>query len=334
MKKNNNLKLEKKLKQINEKKFLPPFQKLIIALIIIIILIIINQKIQKNKSLPKSTFFDKNQEEISQQISNIIYLGSNFSFSDKMETFSLSTNPHNDLIKLFTQKYKMIKSPDAENLYLNDEYFFNFDQNLGEYYTLSVHQPPNILPIGLDSEQAIIVANQIITSFFPQSQLVPQKNDLVFLSGELMLGQTTKDKASFIQIPYTCQLNQSPLFYQKISQLPFLITLSSDYKLIKLEFSPLFFNFKINQILNTLSLNEVLDNINKNRKAIIIDAFNEENIPIESNKIISGQLLSAKLEYRIDDSNNLAFPVFRFEGNFKNNLNEEFKGTLITPATK
>ena len=60
MKKNNNLKLEKKLKQINEKKFLPPFQKLIIALIIIIILIIINQKIQKNKSLPKSTFFDKN----------------------------------------------------------------------------------------------------------------------------------------------------------------------------------------------------------------------------------------------------------------------------------
>jgi hypothetical protein len=326
--------LEKKLANLSKKKFPSSFQKLLIALIIIVVLIIVNQQIKDSKKLPKTDFFNLNQNQEAQNIQNIIYVGPDFSLQPTFPIFETTKLEKENLVDFFVKKYNFLKNSQVEDLYVNDKYFLNVDKGESEYYSLSLHQPPNLLPFGLKKDQALEVGKQLIQDFFPNSQLVAQINDINYLKGGYMIDPTTKEEATYIQIPYTYQLNNLPIFYKKDSQFPFLLTLSSEYELVKLEFSPFFLEFNETNNFNSLNLETVLNNININKKAVIMDPFDQNEVPIDSQNIVSGKLLSYKLEYRLDETNNLAFPVINFLGNFKNNQGEEFKAKLITPTTK
>lgn len=326
--------LEKKLASSQKKKFPTPFQKLLIALITIVVLIIINQQVQQGKKLPETNFFQTNQNNQSQTIKNVIYVGSEFSLPPSFPIFKINQKDKEGLVDFFVKKYNLLKHANVDDLYINDKYFLNVDKQNGEYYAFSLHQPLNILPFGVKQDQALSVADQIIQEFFPDSHLIAQQNEIIYLKGGYMIEQTTKEEASYIQIPYSYNLNNLPVFYQKDTQYPFLLTLSSEYELVKLEFSPLFLEFEETNNFNSLDLKKVLENVNQKQKSIIVDSFSQDEVPISAKDVVSGKLISYQLEYRIDQNNQIAFPALNFSGVFKNSQDEEFEGKLITPATK
>jgi hypothetical protein len=203
--------------------------------------------------------------------------------------------------------------------------------NVDEYSSLVQFVKPTAESGVVSEKEAIAAAIEFYQAIYPNLTLTPIESEIEFTSGDAHLSKVDKKTATYMIIPLASTINTYPVFFKNSSNLPFQAIVDGNNQVVQASFFPQTVSLSPTQTHRTISINEAIENIN-NDKGTIISAYSEVAEAPTLDQIISGELKSFSIEYRYDDSLNLAYPYYRFKGTLMNKNGTALESEVITPA--
>lgn len=227
--------------------------------------------------------------------------------------------------------YQLVAHESIENYWLGENY--SLAKNSHEhFYTFSSGLKNNGNDeLQIISEAAIETCQNFYKKYNILLPLVPQKNDLIYLNSGFEQSVVSAQKATFLQIPLTYELDGYKVFYENQNDYPFFCRVDNFYNLERVVFHDFFQEFSITNKLSSLSLDQAIKNI-KNGTASIIDAQSKIVSVIDLNWINEADLYAVEIEYRYDSELKIAYPFFKFSAKLTNSAGINIEAKIITPA--
>lgn len=186
-----------------------------------------------------------------------------------------------------------------------------------------------------NEDEVLANGNEIISSVFPNLSLQMISDDIsYFYSNNSEPTPTNIENANQAALAFSYTINDIPVYFGNKFELPFSITIDTQYKLKKASFYPFFINFTLTENQQLLLPNEAVANINEKNLAAIISAYQDGPERVNWNQIESGQLNSVRLEYRYDKESGYILPFYRFTGILTTSNQRELTAEIITPAVQ
>ena len=123
------------------------------------------------------------------------------------------------------------------------------------------------------------------------------------------------------------------MFLDRSLDYPVLVMVNAENQIQKAVFYPFFLDPKIDGQIKTIPISQAIANINSNRATIISSHY--DGAEVESlDSIVSGALNTITIEYRISTDTKEIVPYYRFGGQLKNSIGQQFFAEIITPAVQ
>jgi hypothetical protein len=180
-------------------------------------------------------------------------------------------------------------------------------------------------------DNALSVSKEFVNKYLPNLKLSPQTSSLQFASGSEGFSSEITDNATAIRVPFTYSVNNIPFYYKRNTDYPFLIDVDGKQEVSQALIYHHFINFKPIKTLPTLTLEQAIAELREGGGSII-SAFNGVGGEIPLSRLADVQFNSVKLEYRVDDALQTAYPFFRFSGSALATDNRRLSIEAITPA--
>lgn len=317
--------------------------KLIIYFIIIIgIILFLNFVIRffffPNIPIKISSYQSVNKDGTSSIFLDVKYSGSKITIPKKLsiavsETVKTRPSKITDLIK---DTLKLLPKENIENIWENNQWYLNFQEHQNRYILLDklkgdvIKEEPT--SIGFNEKSLIEFANQQRRQFLPNLDISIQRDAIVYWPNEHeYTNATTIDKATIVVIPFAFTIDSYPISYEKETDPPFEFTIENDLSFRKMVYFPHIIKPKIIGTKNSITIEEALINIKERNISSIISFYQEKGTPLKIERIKSADFKSVSIEYRIDNSQNLIYPFFKFKGTAVTE-NDLLKVEVITPA--
>ncbi len=186
----------------------------------------------------------------------------------------------------------------------------------------------------VDYEQAVEAASNFLEFALPDNKLKPIVNSVNYYHGELHLHPTTKNKAKFIEIPFSYYIDELPVYYFKEIKPQAVILVDTENQIEKAVLQPIYFEYEQSTTFSPITAEKAVELINQQNVAAFIKKDEDTPTPLSLEEIQEGRITQVKMEMRADPELKLIYPCYRFDGYFVDNNNQEFEATLITPALK
>ncbi|MFZ5376304.1 MAG: hypothetical protein ACOZAN_01385 [Patescibacteria group bacterium] len=185
----------------------------------------------------------------------------------------------------------------------------------------------------LNEETAIISAREFVNKYFSSSIFIEIKTNIEYFLNSNQMQETTKSSAEIIRIPFSYVLDGIPVFFDKSTGFPILITVHQDYEITKATLTPYLVSFEKIGEQPTISIEQAIGVISSNSdRAAIIFADTTDLSNFSISELSSVIFSDVKLEYRIDDQQKIVYPYYRFSGRATNEKEVEMEIIVITPA--
>lgn len=232
---------------------------------------------------------------------------------------------------------KMVENFDLEanreeTIWLGDTFSLSYDDAL-EYYTLAQTQPTLVEDAETVSlDQALFTTNEFVDSFFPQVAVTPLTSEAQYMSLDVHFEEADPTTAEIVAIPLTYQIDSYPVFFDKATNSPFTVWSSAD-GLQRVDFNNFFILFEPAQTLPTISVEQAVENINRDNQAAIITVSDNNPGKTRLDQIVGALLEDVSLEYRPNGANAL-IPFYKFTGRAENSQGSPLLIEITTPAVK
>ena len=286
-------------------------------------------------TIPQTEFVSTNKNGSVSSFSNITFSGQQPEISQNL--YMVAVKPLTDygqaVKNFFIEKNNVPQVKNVQNVWRNDEFLVVISQADNLYSISSVKTvKENILK---DEEKAFKKAQEFVDLYFGKGKFSPQKNNVTFFAGIEEAFKSERKNASIIEIPFSYSVLGLPIYIEYFSQAPIMVALNSESNIQKVTFQKDFLDFEVTQKkLISISVEEALENINKNQIGSVISAHTESFGELSLAEFRKGDFSKVTLEYRADLTNEIAYPFYRFEGELINKDNKLVYTQVITPAVK
>lgn len=229
----------------------------------------------------------------------------------------------------------LIPHPEVKNRWTSNGWYFNYQEHSNRYILLNTSKNLTVektLPVGFNKNDLINFTNQQKNKFFPELDIVIQEKDIKYWpNAHEYASFTTIDKGTIAIVPLAYSINSYPIFYEKEVNSPFEFMIESDLTFRKMTYFPQNISFEIIGEKNSITIEQALENIKEKKISSIIAYYQELGTPLKIEEIKSADFKSVSIEYRVDNTQNLIYPFFKFEGTVATE-NDELWIEVITPA--
>ena len=274
----------------------------------------------------------QNVDFSSSNFENIVFEGEFNPPTNEFEIYSYQSQ-HNDiqqLIALLKNKFQLEPSDYSENLYLGNEYTLSHSP-VENSVALSLNQSSNTNAF-VDRSLALDRTSEFLEQILPKNQYSLLNSQTKYYSNQGHLSPSSPLNATLIEFQFFYQFDDTPVFMANATEAPVKIMVNNQLQIQRAIIAPVELIFQPVGQRALISVQDAVDNINNHSLGALIKIAQEKIEPIALASIDSGVLKEVALEYRVDPTNNLIFPFYKFEGEFVNNKNEIFWAYLITPA--
>lgn len=165
-----------------------------------------------------------------------------------------------------------------------------------------------------------------------ERNLVIQREAITYFSGGPEARKTTKNLAEIVEIPFAQMVGQFPIRSDHVGGYPLTVWVSTKTnEVLKVTFFPSIYSFSEELVVQPLTIDQVVENINQQKNARIIWAQQATDQPFSLERIRAGELTKANLEYRLISSNKLV-PFYHFEGIFQDANKLQIEAEIVIPA--
>lgn len=267
--------------------------------------------------------------------SNITFSGEKISIPKTLSVYSLQQTTNTDSIVLaLSDKFGLVQNQYLDTVWNSDNYSLSYLESI-QQYTINKNASPveyENLPPTIDTQKALQESNDYIQNILPEySQLSPVDKAITYFEGGSHLEVTTPNKANWMLIPFTLELEGFPVYNQNSGSFPLEVLINSEYEITKVTFTAAPLRYVSLQKNNVISIGKAVENINQ-QQGTVISVFNQDTQTLSLEDITKGNLTSVFLEYRVDQANQLIYPYYRFFGSIENNQGSVFETEIITPA--
>lgn len=301
-----------------------------VALLMALILTILTPKKEK---VIANDFVVNNYDNTQSTFKKINYSGTEISVPEFFNIYQ--SNNSLGLAEELAQKIiinnQLVADSAIENYWLGEKSALA-KNNYEKYYILN-----NVFDEKGESDLTIIVneAIEVCQNFYSKYNivlpLIVQKDSILYLDSGFEQNIVSPQRATFLQIPLTYELDGYKVFYENQNDYPFFCRVNNLYNLERVVFRDFFHEFKSFKQMPSISIDQAVGNIKKG-SASIIDAQSEIAQVIDLNWINQADLYSVKIEYRYDNELKIAYPFYKFQGKLTNSAGINIDAEIITPA--
>ena len=323
------------IKQKTNNKFIIYF--FVFAGVLLIGNIIIRTIFFPNLNINPSQYQFVNKDGSSTVFLDIKYSGSDINIPESLSIAqNLETSSRfSTITDSIKNNLNLVAHPEVKNLWTSDGWYFNYQESSNHYILLNTSEDiknKKTLTTGFNKNDLLNFSRQQKNVFFPNLEIVIQENDIKFKpSAHEYIVLTTIDKGTVALVPFAYSINNYPIFYEKDVNSPFEFMIESDLTFRKMTYFPQSLNYEKIGEKNSITIEQALDNIKEKKISSIIAFYQELGTPLKIEEIKSADFKSVSIEYRVDSTQNLIYPFFKFEGTAITE-NDELWIELITPA--
>lgn len=272
-----------------------------------------------------------NQQSV--EFKQLSYAGSEVNIPRQLNVYQLQYLPNffdNLVSNLVTQN--QLKSVREGKIWASKEYSLNLSgQENSTIATLVVNTPPPVTE-PISEQRAQQIALQFFEDFFPQQIAVnPLPAETKYFTGNYELTPVEPQEATTVQLYFNILPTTYPVYIQNQQTSPLFITVRSGFGVSKFVFHDIFYKVVDSQPKTTLSINQVLENINLNNKGAVIDVSELEAGSVNVQQIESGLFDQASVEYRLDPQQQIAYPFVRFVGRVNTAGKQDVPLMVVSP---
>lgn len=317
---------------------------LIITIILLIVSAVLRSLTPVAPTIPPSKLNQgQNANQQTSSFANIEFVGAYPQTPDQLPVAVVNTKGFQvELERQLVETFNLIKDPDF-SVWTGPNYSLSLQDN--QYYILSKNisnetraNQETSKTIGLT--EALKVSEDFIDQHLPQHQVEAFAQEALFLDGGNEFYQNTSSaktdskQSESVLIPFNYALQGYPIFYAD-NHLSFVEIIVGAEKIVtKATFNTVGLEQKSLTQLSLLSIDEVLMRVNQMNQARLVSFSHQYADQLTIDEIKQAKLEAVKLEYRVDPENSLAYPFYRFSGQFTNKKGQNFTGELIAPAVK
>ncbi len=312
----------------------------IVILVVLLFLGIIFRLIVNTISPPTSS--QPNFDNSKSSFSRVVFIGQkpNTQIDPVKVRAKIIKEPLDKLINNFVEKYELTAIPDNPDIYTSEsnntilfifpeENRMKFSDGESNYEWVS-----EIMP-GADEENLKKIADNLNT------ELLGELNNLLELTSiqhfeHMEIRQTTSaGNARLSNLNYNYTINSTPIIFTSTGNNSVSYTITSEESVKSIELTPLNIDVLNEEVLEPISIDEAIININNNNAFVANASGSVGQIMLQ--EITSAMLNSVSVEYPTQLSAEIEHelvPHYRFRGVAKNRVGQEFEIDILTPAGK
>lgn len=301
----------------------------IVALLISAVLIAITP--QKERVV-QSDFVTNNYNQTQSTFKRVVFVGEEIIVPETFKIYQINTtiNLEHVLANAIIRDYQLEIHEKLENYWIKDNYVLIKNTYDGRWsFDFSPEKTTNRIPIVVD--EAIGKCFNFYSKYNLLPTLTAQKDNIVYLDGNLQQEKTEPKNATYLQIPLSYELDGYPVFYQNESNYPFFCKINNNYEIERITFKENLYVFESVKEIPSIKMDQAVKNI-KNGKASVINAQSQIVEAIDLNWISEAELQSASIDYRFDENLKIAYPFYKFQAKLINSAGINIQAEIITPA--
>ncbi|MFH2118471.1 MAG: hypothetical protein ABII10_01920, partial [Candidatus Paceibacterota bacterium] len=236
---------------------------LIFAVIALIVTFIFNLLTPRKTVVPKTDFISTSPTGESTIFNNIRFTGT---FIPPVSALPLATaQPSQTTLDYIRNQligeYGLQQVVGIPGLWKGELYTLSYDEYADEFLFYKNTVPQNSLL--QEPSKAIQTAQTFVRATFPNLELIAQKENVVYFQGLNEPEETTSNKATILEIPFTYAINGIPVYLNHKRTAAITIIIDSFYEVQKVVFQPHFVNIiPAEQSVSLIDLGTALENIN------------------------------------------------------------------------
>ncbi len=308
---------------------------LIVASIGILISAVIYALTPNTDQLPQPGFTQETTQEPETKFEQLSYTGPQVSFAKEVIVYKVKevSFSEGEIKQRLLETYNLEPYKSVNDVWVGPDYSLHKPEGKAEFNLSLRSFVGNQTKI--KTLAAINTAKNEVSKIFPDSNLAPIEDKIEHLRGTYHLSPSSKENAEWIKIPFSYLIeDQYPVYYQKELRPVAEVFVGPKYEIRKLSIYAPFLYFEEYIQKNSISINQAVDNINQNKQTVIINALTSEHGTLDLDKIRSGELREADLEYRLDQNSGLLYPFYRFKGQLISQEGDKVFAQIITSAVK
>lgn len=301
----------------------------IIALLISAILMILTP--QKEKVV-QSDFVTSNYNQTQSTFKKVIFTGGETTVPETFKIYQIDTmlSLGDVLASAIIRDYQLENHEKLENYWIKDKHVL-IKNTYENRWSLDFSPQKNENRVTIIVDEAIDKCFNFYSKYNIASTLTAQKDNIIYLDGNLQQEEADPKKATSLQIPLSYELDGYPVFYQNESNYPFFCKINNNYEIERIVFKENLHVFKLVREIPSISIDQAIKNI-KNGKVSIINAQSKIVEAIDLNWINEAELQSVSIDYRFDENLKIAYPFYKFQAKIINSAGIDIQAELITPA--
>lgn len=302
-----------------------------LAIVLLVISAILTVLSPKSVSIPETPSYTQTNlyDEVT-TFQNIQYVGKDFSIAPAMmvATMTSSSLTFDSILTQFVNDFQLRALPIPPDTWNGPDYSLSKTAPLN-YYNLTTNRPASSSAKAVRVNQATQTAASFLQKYLPSIQVQLVESKVNYFSDGYEPTRTTPENARVIFLPFSYQIDGTPVFYNNQREYPFEFVIDSDLHIRKFSFYPLFIQLQLLQKQKTISINQAVIHINQGKASLIGER--STNIG-DISQITSAQLSEVSVEYRSDPQSKYVYPFYRFSGDATDANGQKIHVELITPA--
>ena len=253
------------------------------------------------------------------------------------ETFSLFRPLNNEnqakyLAEKIIKEYQLIEDQNIKNFWGNDNYYLTYQErnNAYSFYDYRENTEEASTSTSLNIDLFSKNCENFIQEFDLNLSAKRQDQDIFFI-GDLEGGAENFEETKLIEIPFTQEINEYPVFYQNEKAYPFYCRVDKTGEVKTFIFKDLFKEFEEIKQIESINLDTAVNNISKGKASIVYSESNEAEI-FDLSYIQSATLSDVSIEYRYDSDLQILYPFYKFQAKIINLDDINIDAEIITPA--
>lgn len=288
---------------------------------------------QKEK-ITQTNFVTNNYNSTQSSFKKVAFTGVEIVIPENFQLYQASAaiSLTNILADKIIKDYQLSQDERLDNYWIKENYILIKNPYESRWsFDLNTNQIENEVSIVV--EEAVDACANFYSKYDLSLPLIAQKDSISYLDGKLEQEKAEPEKALYLQIPFTYEVDGYPVFYQNENNYPFFCKINSNYEIERIVFKDSFYAFEPIKEMPSIGIDQAVANIKKG-KASIIDAQSQTVDVINLDWISEADLQSVSIDYRFDESLKIAYPFYKFKASLINTDGTNFQAVIITPAVE
>lgn len=304
----------------------------LLGVAIILIASAVLRVLTPKKEVAQTPLTTTNYDQTTSNFSNLTYTGPRIDVPLSLNTAQVKIADYKEKLKTNLIARFNLKQIQDYDVWTSENWALTIED--GDRFIISNNQKTiPVLSGTISLIQATSVAQKFLDEYLSQYQVTPLSNQAEYFEGQYGdPAKTTASKAQAIKVVFGYAIDEYPVFYENSANNFIEIYVDSNETITKASFSTIDISLENTDTKPGLSPQMALEIANQTNQAAIINTGYESPAILDFSNITSGEFDVVEIEYRVDPTQNLAYPFYRFSGFVTDGENQSFSAELITPA--